>query len=236
MNILAGFIVGFLGSFHCIGMCGPIALALPTGASFNRQTIIRRFLYNLGRVFTYSLMGGLFGLLGERVKLFGFQQALSIIIGSVILAQLFFPGKLKGKLFSTKIYMIYNKNIKSKFILLLKKDTAYSFFAIGVLNGFLPCGFVYIALAGAVSLGSALDGALFMACFGLGTAPVMFAATLAGNFINLSLRKKIMRLMPVFVFIFAAIFILRGLNLGIPYLSPKLFQSTTQSTEVDCCH
>ena len=95
--------------------------------------------------------------------------------------------------------------------------------AIGVLNGFLPCGFVYMGIAGAMAISSAgpVNGALFMVLFGLGTIPAMLGTSIAGNYINLGFKRKFAKLVPVFAVLLAVIFILRGLNLGIPYISPK---------------
>jgi Uncharacterized conserved protein len=236
MNIFAGFLIGMLGSFHCIGMCGPIAIALPSEDKLGIKSLFKKFLYNLGRIISYGFMGGVFGLVGGRIKLFGYQQALSIILGVLILLFLFIPVKLKGKFVFLKAYQFYEAKIKKQLVGLLKSNTNSSFLFIGILNGFLPCGLVYIAIAGAIASDSVVNGILFMALFGLGTLPVMFATTIAGNFINLNIRRRITRLIPVFTFVFALIFILRGLNLGIPFVSPKLAKTTVKHVEVDCCH
>lgn len=236
MDIYAGFLIGLLGSFHCIGMCGPIAIALPAGEVKSFKSVIRKLIYNLGRIITYSIMGAVLGLLGEKIKLFGFQQILSIILGVIILISILLPVKFKGNFVFLKAYGFYEKNIKIRIVKLFNSSSSFSFLLIGILNGLLPCGLVYIALAGALALGDVLSGVLFMALFGLGTLPLMFVATLAGGFINLNIRRKISRAIPVLTLIFAVIFILRGLNLGIPLISPKMMQNQDNSTEVDCCH
>jgi len=236
MGILAGFIMGLAGSFHCIGMCGPIALALPVENSSLPKMIIQRLLYNFGRIISYSFIGFVLGYLGEKIKLFGFQQVLSVFLGLLILISLLIPMKFKGKLLFSKIYNLYNSYIKSRFMLLLKNKSSYSLLVIGILNGFLPCGFVYMALAGALTAGSIPASMFFMAAFGFGTLPAMFVTSMAGGFISLNIRRKISRLAPAFILLFAVLFILRGLNLGIPFISPKTVQNTIHSTEVDCCH
>ncbi len=234
MDIWAGFLIGLLGSFHCIGMCGPIALALPVFSKSEFQIIIGRILYNVGRVLTYAFMGAMFGLFGNRLVLIGLQQQVSIALGAAMLIYVLIPGKYKTKFASTKIYYGIIGFIKENFSKLYKVQNNRSLFLIGILNRFLPCGFVYVALAGAISTGDFISGSLFMSLFGFGTMPIMLGASMAGKYLTVNLRSKITRLIPVFTFILAVIFILRGLNLGIPYLSPKLVTSPTIQQDVNC--
>lgn len=234
MEIWTGFVIGFLGSFHCIGMCGPIALALPVFQESYAKLLFGRILYNFGRIVTYALFGALFGLFGSSLALVGLQQNVSIAIGVIMLAVILLPRKYKNRLTEFYLYKLISEFIKSSFSKLTRRKSSSSLFVIGVINGFLPCGFVYVAVAGAVSTGSVAAGSAFMALFGLGTFPIMLAASLAGKYINLGLRTKINKLIPVFAVILAVIFILRGLNLGIPYLSPKLQHSPVQEEVI--CH
>ncbi|MCB0742715.1 MAG: sulfite exporter TauE/SafE family protein [Ignavibacteriae bacterium] len=220
VSIWGGFLIGFLGSFHCVGMCGPIALALPIGKGSNTQLVISRLLYNLGRVVTYSFFGAVFGLFGKGIALAGLQRYASIALGVTILVYYLLPGKFKGKLSVTKPYIIVSGFVKNSFRKLTKSGSPQSLFLFGIVNGFLPCGFVYVALAGAITTGSFISGAAFMALFGLGTTPIMFATSLVGKFVTNGVRTKINKLIPVFAIILAIIFILRGLSLGIPFLSP----------------
>lgn len=225
MEIWTGFLVGLFGSLHCIGMCGPIVLALPVIGDTQLKILTGRVLYNLGRIFTYTLMGALFGLFGSRLVLFGLQQDLSIAFGVIILAYVLTPHKIKTKVANTFLYRVTTNFIKSRFSSMISKKSNSSLFTIGVLNGLLPCGFVYVGIAGAVSTVNWISGALYMALFGLGTFPVMFATAMFGKIINLNFKRKISKLIPVFAVILALIFILRGLNLGIPFLSPKLHKT-----------
>ena len=110
--------------------------------------------------------------------------------------------------------------IKSKLGLYLNKTSNKALFLIGFFNGFLPCGLVYMALLGSVSTGNAIEGAGYMVLFGLGTVPLMTAAIYLGNFLKVSVRKRIQRAIPIFVVIIGILFILRGMGLGIPYVSP----------------
>ncbi|MBU1095713.1 MAG: sulfite exporter TauE/SafE family protein [Bacteroidetes bacterium] len=233
MEIITGFVIGFLGSFHCIGMCGPIALALPVSSSSAFNVLMSRVLYNLGRVATYTLFGALFGLFGQRLMLVGLQETLSIALGVIILVSVMLPGKIKNWFASTKPYLLVSGFVKASFSKLATSKSNRSFFLFGIINGFLPCGLVYVAIAGAVSTGDVLSGSLFMMLFGLGTFPVMLGTSLIGKFINLELRRRINKLIPLFAVLLALIFILRGLGLGIPYLSPKL-KSPIAQQEVIC--
>ncbi len=222
MELWTALVVGFLGSFHCVGMCGPIAIALPIPNSKNITFFNGRVLYNIGRVVSYSIMGLIFGVLGKGFSMFGFQQWLSISLGVIILLTIFTPGKYKKFVTQNKFVLRLTLPIKTSISSLFKKGTVSSLFTIGILNGFLPCGFVYMGLAGAMATGAAFSGFLVMVMFGLGTIPAMFTISIFGKYINLSVRRKISKLTPVFAVLLAVIFILRGLNLGIPYLSPKL--------------
>jgi len=238
MEIWAGFIVGFIGSLHCVGMCGPIVLALPVLGESKLSILTGRLLYNFGRVVTYTLMGALFGLFGSRLVLFGLQQDVSIAIGVLILLYVLIPRKIKTRVSELHYYKSIVNFLKSNFSKLINKKTNNSLFTIGLLNGLLPCGFVYVGIAGAVSTSSWIEGALYMSMFGLGTIPIMVATALLGKIITFNLRTKINKLIPAFAAIIAILFILRGLNLGIPYLSPKFVHpsANTSTPEVDCCN
>jgi hypothetical protein len=238
VSIWGGFFIGFLGSFHCVGMCGPIALALPIGKSSNLQLVISRILYNLGRVVTYTFFGAIFGLFGKGIAFAGLQRYASIVLGASILLYYLTPGKFKGKLSTTIPYELVSGFVKKSFNKLTKSGSSQSLFLFGIINGFLPCGFVYVALAGAMTTGDFVSGAVFMALFGLGTTPIMLATSLVGKFVSGGLRSQMNKLIPIFAILLAIIFILRGLNLGIPFLSPpekKLHVPTIEKAEENCC-
>lgn len=230
MELLTGFVVGLLGSLHCIGMCGPIAVALPK----SNPLILSRLLYNTGRVITYSLLGLLFGLLGSKLQLIGLQQVISISLGVLILLSVITPPAYRIKITNTLgLYKVIGL-LKASFAKMFKLHSMASMLIIGVLNGLLPCGFVYIGITGAIAIGSPVESMLFMTMFGVGTIPVMLGTSMIGSVININLRRKLTRLLPAFSIILAAIFILRGLNLGIPYLSPKFESKQVQSQDVNC--
>ncbi len=232
--LIAAISLGFLGSFHCVGMCGPIAMALPLGRETQFKRIAGTLLYNLGRVTTYGVFGLLFGLLGKGFVIGGYQQGLSVVLGVLILLTLLFPKQLNSETRLTKVILPLVSKVKSLLGNLFKRTSYPSLYLIGVLNGLLPCGLVYLGVAGAIATGEAWKGSLFMMVFGLGTLPAMFFVSMASSAVSLDWRNKIRRAVPVFVGLMAFVLILRGLNLGIPYMSPEL--SKTDCTKHSCCH
>lgn len=227
-------VLGLAGSFHCIGMCGPIAFVLPVDRSSKSKLIFQTILYHLGRIISYSLIGLLFGFIGKGLYLAGFQQRLSILMGVVMIAIVLIPAKIFNKYnFSKPLYQIIGK-VKQKLGSYLTKKSNKALFLIGFFNGFLPCGLVYMALLGSISTGNVLNGALYMSVFGIGTIPLMTGAIFLGNFVNLSIRNKIQKAIPVFVVIIGLLFILRGLGLGIPYISPSDAKLQISNNPADC--
>ncbi|MBZ9729249.1 sulfite exporter TauE/SafE family protein [Salegentibacter sp. JZCK2] len=231
---ISALIFGLLGSFHCVGMCGPIAFLLPVDQKNNLRKLGQISLYHFGRLSSYAIIGLLFGLLGKSFKLFGLQQQLSILVGILMILIIIIPYKKFSKYNGSKFVFKIVSKIKSSLGKQLKQKSPDTFYTIGFLNGFLPCGLVYMAVFGAIASGTALEGSLYMALFGLGTVPLMTTAIYLGNFINLNLRSKIRKAVPVFVVLMGLLFILRGMGLGIPYLSPM--EITKEITAVQSCH
>ena len=218
--ILSAVILGLMGSLHCVGMCGPIAFMLPVDHSNNVKKFGQIFIYHFGRLMAYGIIGLVFGLLGKGLSIFGAQQKLSIAIGVLMILIVLIPFKTFSKYnLSKPIYKIISK-VKNQLGKELKKKSPDTFLTIGFLNGFLPCGLVYMALFGAVAMGNALQGSLYMILFGLGTVPLMTAAIYFSNLLKGGIRQKVQKAIPVFVVIIGLLFILRGLGLGIPYVSP----------------
>ncbi|PIE49765.1 MAG: hypothetical protein CSA39_01030 [Flavobacteriales bacterium] len=233
--LLTAFIFGLLGSFHCLGMCGPIAFALPVDRTNTSKMILQTGLYHLGRLFTYALIGLLFGLLGKGLFLAGFQQRLSILVGVIMIVLVLIPTHILNQYSLSKPFYRLINLVKSKLSRYIRKKNTGAFFTIGFLNGFLPCGLVYMALVGAIATGTAWKGAGYMFVFGIGTIPMMTASVIAGNFLKISIRNKIQKAIPVIVIIIGLLFILRGMGLGIPYLSPPdvKLQVTTEAAACD---
>ena len=232
-SLLIPLTLGFLGSFHCIGMCGPIALALPIGKWDNAKKIIGILLYNGGRVLTYSLIGLLFGMIGKGFSMVGLQQWVSITLGIAIITIVLLPGRVTARLDTVTQQLPYISSVKRNIALLFKQRTLSALALIGMLNGLLPCGFVYMAVAGAIASAGAVNGALFMALFGLGTVPAMFLVAFSSQLFPVSVRTQIRRAVPILMFAMGATLIIRGMNLGIPYMSPK-FDTKGQVTR-SCC-
>jgi sulfite exporter TauE/SafE len=233
-EILAAFFIGLVGSLHCMGMCGPIVIALPVPDTSNLSFFTGRILYNLGRVVTYSFLGGLLGLVGGKIALAGAQQVVSIALGVIVIIAVLLPQRYKNFFAQHPLIQKLAEPLKTNIGVLYQKGTFSAMFLIGVLNGFLPCGLVYVALAGAITSGDAISGAAVMFSFGLGTVPAMFAASVFGKFISVGIRTKIRKAVPALAILLGVIFIMRGMNLGIPYLSPKLSAKSEVSSEMKC--
>ena len=216
----SAFIMGLAGSLHCIGMCGPLALSLPVSHNNNWSRISGGVIYNSGRIFSYGLLGLVLGSLGNLIIATKWQSDLSIALGIIILIYLFAPKKY---------FQFTQTNIFNKPFILLRRQLGQlfqsrklsSFFFIGVLNGFLPCGLIYLALTSSLITASSLNGSMFMVFFGLGTFPLMFATVLMGSYLNQAIRQKIHKAVPALLFCMAVLLILRGMNLGIPFISPE---------------
>lgn len=218
--IFAALGLGFATGFHCIGMCGPIALSLGLSKSQQVNFHLQNLTYQFGRIFTYTLLGAVVGIVGEGFHLAGFQQYITVFAGILLIIMALFSF---GGDFASKIPAINNVLLRVKINLgkFLQKKDYTSRFLTGVLNGFLPCGMVYMALTASLAAGGIWQSALFMTVFGLGTFPFMFAVVLFGNLINTATRNKILKFVPIFMLVLGGLFILRGLEIGIPYISPK---------------
>lgn len=232
--LVSALILGLMGSFHCAGMCGPIAIALPLPGNSAARKTFGGILYNLGRTVTYGIMGAVFGLLGQGLQLLGFQQKVSVLMGALMIVSVLFPNIFRNQYSLDKSWFSAVGKLKRKMGEMFSVRSFQSLFFIGMLNGLLPCGLVYMAIAGAIGTGGVAGGALFMILFGLGTIPMLLAISLAGNLMSNVVRAKINKLIPVLIVVVGILFILRGLSLGIPYLSPprqKIEQKFEKSLE-----
>jgi len=225
------FLLGLIGSLHCLGMCGPIVLALPTFRQSFFRLLISRLLYNSGRIITYSLLGLLVGLVGEGISFSGFQQRLSIIAGILIIIFALLSNKTVISKIHLELYG-FNRWIKENLGRFLKKRSVLSSFLVGITNGFLPCGLVYLAVGGALAAGSLLGSFVYMIIFGLGTTFAMLSLGIAGNYLGLRMRTSFNAIIPYVALFLGILLIVRGLNLGIPYLSPAI----STGGDVEVCH
>jgi len=219
--LISALVLGLMGSFHCAGMCGPIAIALPLHGNTVPQKIFGGTLYNVGRTITYGIMGAIFGLLGQGISMIGFQQKISVVMGAIMIISVLFPALFKNQYRLDKSWFSLVGKLKKTIGQMFSIRSFTSLFFIGLLNGLLPCGLVYMAIAGAIGTGSAVQGTLYMILFGLGTIPMLLTISVAGNMMGLALRNRINKLIPVLVVVVGILFMLRGLSLGIPYLSPE---------------
>jgi sulfite exporter TauE/SafE len=231
--LISALVLGLLGSLHCVGMCGPIAFMLPVDRTNTFKKVVQIAIYHFGRLLSYGIMGLVFGLVGKGLYIFGLQQQLSIIIGVLMIVIVLIPYKTFNNYnFSKPVFRLISK-VKSALGTALKKKTPDTFLTIGFLNGFLPCGLVYMALFAAIAMGNTLQSSLYMILFGLGTIPLMTTAIYVSRFLNGAIRQRIQKAIPVFVILIGALFIVRGLGLGIPYLSPApVYEMMTNS--MDC--
>lgn len=226
MDFWTAFVLGLVGSLHCAGMCGPLALAVPGAGDPAARFALGRAAYNLGRIATYCALGLVFGFFGKTLLLAGIQRWVSIALGVALIVGLFASRKLA---LWRPVTALVNQ-LKSRMSALLRQRSVLSVALLGLLNGLLPCGLVYVAAAGATATGSIFSGALYMAAFGAGTLPMMLAIGLGGKLVPVSLRLKWRVAIPISVFLLGTLLILRGMSLGIPYVSPNLALGDS------CCH
>lgn len=245
--IIAGFLLGLVGSLHCAGMCGPIALNLPLRGNSFTERLISGILYNLGRTFMYGVMGAIFGFIGQGFLLLGIQRWVSITMGLILIVSVIAPFAFKRIKFSN--FDFFTGFVRSSIQKLFQMRSYKGLFLIGMLNSLLPCGLVYLAIVGAIASGNMFYGSLYLFFFGLGTLPMMLAISLIGNAITSNGRNILNKIIPYVVVLMGVLFIFRGLCLGIPYISPskeKLEMSMqlkqTDSTQKilkdngGCCH
>ncbi|WP_461790588.1 sulfite exporter TauE/SafE family protein [Pedobacter sp.] len=213
------FLMGFLGSLHCAVMCGPIVLALPLNKRSNWHGIFQVLLYQLGRITVYTLLGLIVGLVGNVFHVFIKQEAISLLIGILLISitLLQWKGTKNSHLqkMQAKMLLPISKLMGKIFNLPL-----WGFFA-GMLNGLIPCGMVYLALVTALNSSSSQGGAYFMLLFGLGTTPLMLTISLGGIYLKRYFKFNSQRLIPWFAAFLGALFILRAANLNVPFLSPQ---------------
>lgn len=233
MNVMlaSALVLGAAGSAHCIGMCGPIALAVPSPQSGWRSRAMSALLLNAGRLTTYALIGAAFGTFGRGAQLAGLQQWVSVLAGGVLLASVIVPRLLERWSPTGRLSILIGR-LRSGLARNLARTAPEALFLTGALNGLLPCGLVYGATLGATAMGTAPEGALFMTFFGLGTWPALIGLRMSGHMVGTKTRTLLRKVSPVILSGMAVLLILRGLELGIPMLSPA--PATIQQELVGC--
>lgn len=228
--LYTAFIFGLISSFHCIGMCGPIAMMLPVDRDNQAKKVTQIITYHLGRLTAYASIGLVFGLLGRGLFLAGMQQKLSLFIGVAMILVILIPERVLARHnFSKPVFVLISK-VKSTLGKQFKNKSYKSLFTIGLLNGFLPCGMVYVALFGAIAMQNEVLGVFYMILFGFGTVPMMSSVVYLQSFLTVSVRNKIQKAIPYVAVAMGILFILRGLGLGIPYVSPSDMSLFVQAT------
>jgi sulfite exporter TauE/SafE len=229
MQLWTALMLGFAGSLHCAAMCGPLVLAMPVPPGRLRAHITGKLAYNAGRIVTYGLLGMAFGLSGQWISLAGFQRWVSILAGVAILIGMFgWPRRHATLLISRPLGAL-----KSALGSRLQRHGWTAQFTFGLLNGLLPCGLVYVACAAAAATASLAGGLHYMVLFGVGTVPMMLGLGLAGRALQFKLQFRLRKLIPVSMATMAVLLLLRGLDLGIPYLSPH--PNSTDPAKSSCC-
>jgi uncharacterized protein len=216
MELWSAFFLGLVGSVHCAGMCGPLALAVPVCGSGGWAVLTSRVIYNAGRISTYMLLGALAGAAGKTLALAGLQRW--IALGSGLALLLFALASIAGLSFGAAKPFAFARRAMP---FLLRKPTSFSVYALGVLNGLLPCGLAYAACIAAGSGGSLQRAVIYMAFFGLGTLPVLLAFGLAGPWMRSRFKFRIPHLAATVSILLAGVLIIRGLSLG-SAISPDL--------------
>jgi len=209
--------LGFLGSLHCIGMCGPLMLASysikrDSGLSVLPHTIS----YHAGRIGGYMLLGLVFGLLGSVAVFAGSQRFLSVFLGSVLVLMAAFSVNPDQLLSRSAVFSTLFTKISKALSKVLAGTRSFPTVLSGLLNGFLPCGLVYIAIAGSVSMGHAFGAMGFMLFFGLGTIPALLLLLLGQQWVSTSLRVSLRRMYPVISFIMGLYLMYRGIFSKLP--------------------
>ncbi len=240
---IPAFILGVISNLHCLGMCGPIALAIPLNRSSKSGMLFGILQYHIGRVLVYGILGYLVGYIGMGIKLFGVLQAISIIVGIGIIIYAwrkhlsFIKIPLNVPLSLSKGHFVTMSLLSQSMGKIMHSESPLKLFLLGALNGLLPCGMVYTALITAVVLGTPLLSATSMLAFGLGTLPGLVAFSLFAQQLGNPIRSKINRYLPYLITVVGLLIVLRGMNLNIPYISPKVSLSEEKKEVVmDCCH
>jgi len=232
--IWTAFVLGFLGSFHCVGMCGPIALAV--GGRGGHAFLFNKVIYNFGRSLTYACLGFLVGSLGFTLSLAGIQQGVSVAVGILIVLFSLAYKKADGLAGLPALSRVVH-GIKSRLAHHLKSGSKFAFFSTGLVNGLLPCGMVYMALLVAMGMQSPFLGASYMFFFGLGTIPMLLGLMVSGSLLPAFRRQQFQKMIPYLGILIGVLLVFRGLGLGIPGLSPELatFDYGVQQVEITLC-
>lgn len=233
--INTALILGFAGSLHCVSMCGPIALLISLDKNNVLKMIFQNMIYQLGRIVSYTILGLFFGIIGHSFSLIGLHKIISIFFGLNILISVFFSKKIHIHFLNKYIIKVITR-IQSYIILFIKKQNFFYLFIVGVLNGFLPCGLLYIAIVTSITMGNLLYGGVFMFYFGIGTIPIMFITIIIGNYIKYYINNIIKYILPIILSFIGMLLILRGSGLDIKYISPSNISFSLEQKKINFSH
>ncbi|MFN0033775.1 MAG: sulfite exporter TauE/SafE family protein [Saprospiraceae bacterium] len=228
-TLTTALLLGLAGSLHCVGMCGPLILALPLDAQGKRQVLRQMLVYHSGRIMTYAGLGLLFGLLGKGLAVAGFQKTLSIGAGVFMLGMAFMAWRFERLVTSLPGFGAFSHRVKSGIGKMLQSNPFGSTFSIGLLNGLLPCGMVYAALAGAIATMGSMEGGFFMAVFGIGTLPLLLLVSVIGRAFSTRVRQRIRFAQPILLALVGLLLLQRGLHLDL-----SLFDSAVPRAGTEC--
>lgn len=218
---ITAFSLGLLSSMHCVGMCGPLALALPLDRTSKNKTYFGIFVYHFGKILAYSTLGVIIGLFGKHLPLAASQQRLSIIAGAFIIIFALYPLLFKKSTFIQTHVFTFMQPIQKALAKRIKTKRTSTLLSLGILNGFLPCAMVYMALVGALTAGGFTNSILFMIVFALGTLPAMLGLQILGTSMSQKFRFRVQSFIPYILVLIGTFFILRGMGLGIEFISPN---------------
>ena len=195
--LISALVLGLLGGGHCLGMCGglmgALTLAIPAEQRARRFRLL--LAYNLGRILSYALAGLLLGMAGWALGNSPLALGLRILAGLLLICMgLYLAGWWSGLTRIEGIGRLLWRHIQPQASRLLPVRSLPQALLLGALWGWLPCGLVYSTLLWAASQGNALDSALLMLAFGLGTWPVLLASGLLAERLNTLLRRRGVRI------------------------------------------
>ena len=211
------FTLGLFGSLHCVGMCGPLAIAFCNRDGEGRMQLLASSLgYNMGRTITYAILGLLFGLFGSFLFIADIQKVLSIFLGGLLIFSFIMSIDIDAKINGVPMIKRLYDRLRVAISNLYNHTKKYPPIVLGLANGLLPCGLVYLALTGALATGDVLDGMLFMILFGLGTIPMLLSLVLGVNFVSPIMRSKFRRVLPYVTLGFGVFLVYRGIVIDMP--------------------
>lgn len=229
-SFIVGILIGAGGSMHCLAMCGPLVLRFQSRVAGGLRQYFAFIAYHCGRVSSYIFLGTLFGMLGMSVAILRAGQFFAIVAGIVII--LLSLGKYNPHW--PLLQQVSNKVAKYIGNEILQSGSTIPDYVAGILNGFLPCGLVLVAITTAASLGTLSGAIVLMAGFGLGTIPLLLTMLIVHSAVNPFVRSRFNHFSSAIGIVIGILLVIRGLNLGIPYLSPYIDQFDLLRSMVHC--